>query len=153
MKKNQIYYFLGLIFVISIIFYSYSSSAKIAYFDEDVKVSIGAGMLRGTIAGVSHARRVGFGTNTRIVNNKNHSISGSWELIYSDFSGNLIKNRTMNFAIPADESIPYHSAIIIHTTLKYKISKLSMSVTIDDYSISREGIRIGPLNVLGEYNS
>lgn len=153
MSKSQIIYFFSLFLAVTITFSSCSISAKLADLDDEVKVSIGAGMLRGTIAGFSHARRVGFGINIRIINNKNHSIIGSWELIYSDFSGDLIKSKSMNFVIPADESIPYHSAIMIHTTLKNKIGKLSMIVTIDDNTLSREGLRIGPLIILGKYNS
>ncbi len=153
MRKSQIIYFFSIFLTLIIIFSSYSINANLEDLDDEVKVSIGAGMLRGTIAGFSHARRVGFGINIRIINNKNHSISGLWELMYSDFSGDLIKSKSMNFVIPADETIPYHSAIMIHTTLKYKIGKLSMTVTIDDYTVSREGLRIGPLTILGEYTS
>ena len=108
-------------------------------------------MIRLSIAGFSHTRRIGLGTNIRVVNNGNESKEGNWELIYSDFSDNMIKNKKGNFTISPDELLPYLKGIIIYTSLADRISKVSLSVEVDDYMVTRTGIRIGPLVIFGRY--
>lgn len=151
MQKNKIFCLFICLLIITTVYSTFSVEAIQPVMDNDIDVSIGAGMIRFTIAGFSHARRIGFGTNIRVINKGTESKDGSWELVYYDFSGEEIINKKGNFTISPDDLLPYLQGVIIHTTLSYKISKVSMTVRVGDYTITRTGIRIGPLVILGQY--
>ena len=151
MRKKRIAGILVLLLIFTTIIPIFSIEAKSVSLNNDIKITIGAGMLRGTIAGISFARPVGLGTNIRVKNNGNESVNGSWELVYSSFSDDFIKNRKENFNVPPDDPIPYHKGVIIYTTFLNKICRIKMTVKVGDYEISRLGIRIGPLVILGKY--
>jgi len=151
MLKNKFFCLMLCMLVTATLLPDFTADAHQIELDNNINISIGAGMLRGSIAGISHARRIGFGTNIRVVNKGNESKDGSWELVYSDFSDVVIKNKKGNFTLSSDDLLPYIQGIIIYTSFLDKISKLSMTVKVDDYTVTRTGIRIGPLVILGKY--
>jgi len=151
MRKKRIAIILIGVIIITTIIPIFSIEAKSVSLNSDIKITIGAGMLRGTIAGFSFSRTIGLGTNIRVKNEGIESYNGSWELVYSSFSGDFIKSQKGNFTVSPDDPIPYHKAVIIYTTFLNKICRLNMTVKVGDYEISRIGIRIGPLVVLGNY--
>lgn len=150
MLKNKMFC-LFICFLIITILPVFSVDAYPPSMENDVNISIGAGMIRLSIAGFSYARIIGLGTNIRVVNNGNESKDGNWELVYSDFSDKIIKNKKGNFTISPDELLPYLKGIIIYTTLSDRISKVSMTVEVDGYIVTRTGIRIGPLVIFVRY--
>jgi hypothetical protein len=152
MRKKKISSMIIVLIFFTTVIPIFSVEANSVSLNNDIKITIGAGMLRGTIAGISFARPIGFGTNIRVKNNGIDSYNGSWELVYSSFSDDFIKNKKGNFVVTPDDPVPYLKSVIIYTTLKDKICRLSMTVKVGDYEISRSGIRIGPLVVLGMYS-
>ena len=152
MKIKRIVYFIICILLIATFLSLYSIEANQNTFDNDIKITIGAGMLRFTVAGLSIARPIGFGTNIRVVNKGINTYNASWELVYSSFSGDLINKQKGNFIVTPDDPTPFHKGVIIHTTIINKISLLTMKVNVGNNTVSRSGIRFGPVVLLGKYS-
>lgn len=152
MNKKRIICFFICVILFTTILPLHSIKANNTSSGKDINITIGAGMLRLSLAGLSIARPIGIGTNIRVVNNGMDSHNGSWELVYTSLSGDFIKNQKGTFAISPDDPTPFHKGVIIYTTLINKISHLTMTVKVGNNTVSRSGIRFGPIVILGKYN-
>ena len=126
----------GLVFAVILLFLSVSVIPSTpALLDDDVKITISAGVLRKSWG------NIGIGLVITVENNCNHNITIFCIVEYYTLSGDFLWNDIANFNLGPSLVWGYEIFTIIDF---HPINRLTITVEADNKTASRSGIEIGP---------